>query len=192
MGDLEEGRDAGVDLGEVGEQHDEAAREARLLPAALGHDVHGGHDGAERHEAGRERAVLAEVDERVRRRSPVPSSPPADASSRSSAGSARSARAERARRPSASPVSPARCPPPRRAPDRKTDGEREREHGSERSRTATKPWGIKGGSERTFGWGEERKPRSSSSSSAMAAAAAARGEEVLWGSASLQVRKHAT
>lgn len=54
-------------MGEVDEQHDEAAREGRLLPASLGHDVHGGIDGPERDEARREGRVLAEVDERVRR-----------------------------------------------------------------------------------------------------------------------------
>jgi hypothetical protein len=65
--DLEERGDAGRDVGEVDEQHDEAARERRLLPAAPGDDVHGGVDGAERDEAGGEGGVLAEVDERVRR-----------------------------------------------------------------------------------------------------------------------------
>ena len=66
--DLEEGRDAGLDLGEVDEQHDEAARELGLLAGALEHHVHGCRDAAENYEAGGEVAVLAEVDERVRGR----------------------------------------------------------------------------------------------------------------------------
>lgn len=65
---LEEGRDAGLDLGEVDEQHDKAASELGLLAATLDHHVHGGRDGAEHHEARGEVAVLAEVDERVGRR----------------------------------------------------------------------------------------------------------------------------
>lgn len=65
---LEESRDAWLDLGEIDEQHDKAASELGLLTAALDHHVHRGRDGSKHHEARGELAVLAEVDERVGRR----------------------------------------------------------------------------------------------------------------------------
>uniref|UniRef100_A0A0A9HIE8 Uncharacterized protein n=1 Tax=Arundo donax TaxID=35708 RepID=A0A0A9HIE8_ARUDO len=67
MADLQERGDAGLDVGEIDEQHDEAARKPRLLAVVLGHHVHGGCDSAHRNQEGRKVRVLDDADKRVRR-----------------------------------------------------------------------------------------------------------------------------